>query len=76
MVYNFQKQATNNLNTSYQYSSIMHYGRAAFSIQYRKDSITPHRPDRPDAGHVLLGHHEDQHALRLLNNVSHPKFFI
>uniref|UniRef100_A0A3Q3MVP0 Metalloendopeptidase n=1 Tax=Labrus bergylta TaxID=56723 RepID=A0A3Q3MVP0_9LABR len=26
---------------SYDYSSIMHYGRTAFSIQYGKDSITP-----------------------------------
>ncbi|XP_037607138.1 high choriolytic enzyme 1-like [Sebastes umbrosus] len=41
MAYNFYKQATNNLNTPYNYSSIMHYGRTAFSIQYGKDSITP-----------------------------------
>lgn len=27
MVYNFQKQKTNNLNTPYDYSSVMHYGR-------------------------------------------------
>lgn len=41
MAYNFYKQNTNNLDTPYDYSSIMHYGRTAFSIQYRKDSITP-----------------------------------
>ncbi|XP_044223739.1 high choriolytic enzyme 1-like [Thunnus albacares] len=41
MAYNFYKQNTNNLNTPYDYSSIMHYGRTAFSIQYGRDSITP-----------------------------------
>ncbi|KAG7272247.1 hypothetical protein CRUP_001525 [Coryphaenoides rupestris] len=41
MAYNFHKQNTNNLNTPYDYSSIMHYGRTAFSIQYGRDSITP-----------------------------------
>uniref|UniRef100_A0A3P8VLJ3 Metalloendopeptidase n=1 Tax=Cynoglossus semilaevis TaxID=244447 RepID=A0A3P8VLJ3_CYNSE len=41
MAYNFYKQSTNNLNTPYDYSSIMHYGRTAFSIQYGRDSITP-----------------------------------
>ncbi|XP_076011411.1 high choriolytic enzyme 1-like [Genypterus blacodes] len=41
MAYNFHKHRTNNLNTPYDYSSIMHYGRTAFSIQYGQDSITP-----------------------------------
>uniref|UniRef100_A0A667YY15 Metalloendopeptidase n=1 Tax=Myripristis murdjan TaxID=586833 RepID=A0A667YY15_9TELE len=41
MAYNFHKQYTNNLDTPYDYSSIMHYGRTAFSVQYGKDSITP-----------------------------------
>ncbi|XP_034535939.1 high choriolytic enzyme 2-like [Notolabrus celidotus] len=41
MAYNFYKQSTNNLNTPYDYSSIMHYGRTAFSIAYGRDSITP-----------------------------------
>ncbi|XP_035508673.1 high choriolytic enzyme 1-like [Morone saxatilis] len=41
MAYNFYKQATNNLNTPYDYSSIMHYGKTAFSIQLGRDSITP-----------------------------------
>ncbi|XP_050949652.1 hatching enzyme 1.2 [Labeo rohita] len=39
--YNFQKKDTNNLNTPYDYNSIMHYGRTAFAIQYGKETITP-----------------------------------
>uniref|UniRef100_A0A3P9MHS1 Metalloendopeptidase n=1 Tax=Oryzias latipes TaxID=8090 RepID=A0A3P9MHS1_ORYLA len=39
--YNFNKHDTNNLNTPYDYSSIMHYGRDAFSIAHGRDSITP-----------------------------------
>ncbi|XP_062247927.1 high choriolytic enzyme 1-like [Platichthys flesus] len=39
--YNFYKKDTNNLNTPYDYTSIMHYGRTAFSIQRGRDSITP-----------------------------------
>uniref|UniRef100_A0A4W6G1Z5 Metalloendopeptidase n=2 Tax=Lates calcarifer TaxID=8187 RepID=A0A4W6G1Z5_LATCA len=41
MAYNFYRESTNNLNTPYDYSSIMHYGRTAFSIQYGMETITP-----------------------------------
>ncbi|XP_013873453.1 high choriolytic enzyme 1 [Austrofundulus limnaeus] len=39
--YNFEKHDTNNLDTPYDYSSIMHYGKDAFSVAPGKDSITP-----------------------------------
>ncbi|XP_063737870.1 high choriolytic enzyme 1-like [Eleginops maclovinus] len=39
--FNFYRQATNNLNTPYDYTSIMHYGKTAFSSQWGKDTITP-----------------------------------
>nr|BAG12770.1 hatching enzyme [Scleropages formosus]BAI68350.1 hatching enzyme [Scleropages formosus] len=39
--YNFEKQNTNNQNTPYDYGSVMHYGRTAFTIQYGMETITP-----------------------------------
>ncbi|XP_051959958.1 hatching enzyme 1.2-like [Xyrauchen texanus] len=40
-VSNFELKDTNNLNTTYDYTSIMHYGRTSFTIQSGKATITP-----------------------------------
>ncbi|XP_059508206.1 embryonic protein UVS.2-like [Stegostoma tigrinum] len=39
--YNFVKMDTNNLGTTYDYSSVMHYGRYAFSKDRRSVTIVP-----------------------------------
>ncbi|XP_031413876.1 hatching enzyme 1.2-like [Clupea harengus] len=41
MTHNFKKQRTNNLNTPYDYSSVMHYGRTAFTVLNGRETITP-----------------------------------
>ncbi|XP_043079071.1 hatching enzyme 1.2-like [Puntigrus tetrazona] len=50
MAYNFQKQNTNNQNTPYDYGSVMHYGRTAFSIQPGLETITPIPDDTVEIG--------------------------
>ncbi|XP_034756922.1 low choriolytic enzyme-like [Etheostoma cragini] len=57
---NFQKQDTNNLNTPYDYSSIMHYGRTAFA-KPGLDSIIP----IPDSS-VPIGQRSDLSKLDIL----------
>ncbi|XP_023285736.1 low choriolytic enzyme-like [Seriola lalandi dorsalis] len=48
-VYNFQKKDTDNLNTPYDYSSIMHYGRTAFG-KFGAETITPIRDPSASVG--------------------------
>nr|BAJ23948.1 hatching enzyme [Alepocephalus longiceps] len=60
-VYNFHKQNSNNLNTPYDYSSIMHYGRTAFAIQYGQETITP----IPDSS-VEIGQRQDMSDIDIL----------
>ncbi|XP_028253705.1 low choriolytic enzyme-like [Parambassis ranga] len=47
MQYNFDKKDTNNLNTPYDYSSIMHYGRTAFAKSGSETIIPIPNPSVP-----------------------------
>ncbi|KAK3510037.1 hypothetical protein QTP70_026244 [Hemibagrus guttatus] len=57
---NFNLKNTNNLNTLYDYSSVMHYGRTAFSIN-GLDTITP----IPDPS-VNIGQRKELSAIDIL----------
>uniref|UniRef100_A0AAY4EBB3 Metalloendopeptidase n=1 Tax=Denticeps clupeoides TaxID=299321 RepID=A0AAY4EBB3_9TELE len=61
MAYNFDKQNTNNQNTPYDYSSVMHYAKDAFTIQYGLDTITP----IPDSS-VPIGQRMDMSSIDIL----------
>ncbi|GAA6112078.1 hatching enzyme 1.2-like [Tachysurus ichikawai] len=56
----FKLRNTNNLNTTYDYSSVMHYGRTAFSIN-DLDTITP----IPDPS-VEIGQRQELSAIDIL----------
>ncbi|XP_016406889.1 high choriolytic enzyme 1-like [Sinocyclocheilus rhinocerous] len=58
---NFQIRNTNNQNTTYDYGSIMHYGKTAFTTQAGKETITP----IPDAT-VAIGQRQDLSKLDIL----------
>uniref|UniRef100_A0A8C2H405 Metalloendopeptidase n=1 Tax=Cyprinus carpio TaxID=7962 RepID=A0A8C2H405_CYPCA len=58
---NFQIQNTNNQNSKYDYGSIMHVGKTAFTTQAGKDTITP----IPDAT-VAIGQRQDMSNLDIL----------
>lgn len=57
---NFNLQKTNNLNTLYDYSSVMHYGKTAFSVN-GQDTITP----IPDPS-VKIGQRNELSAIDIL----------
>ncbi|XP_071321396.1 hatching enzyme 1.2-like [Trachinotus anak] len=59
--FNFHKRDTNNLNTPYDYSSVMHYGRTAFSSTFGADTITP----IPDSS-VPIGQRDDMSDIDIL----------
>ncbi|XP_027134478.1 high choriolytic enzyme 1-like isoform X1 [Larimichthys crocea] len=60
-VFDFHKMDTNNLNTPYDYSSIMHYGRTYFSSTFGADTITP----IPDSS-VPIGQRVDMSDIDIL----------
>ncbi|XP_042364986.1 hatching enzyme 1.2-like [Plectropomus leopardus] len=59
--FNFHKKDTNNLNTPYDYSSVMHYGRTAFTSEFGVDTITP----IPDSS-VPIGQRDDMSDIDIL----------
>ncbi|XP_059214598.1 hatching enzyme 1.2-like [Centropristis striata] len=58
---NFHKADTNNLNTPYDYSSLMHYGRTAFASVYGEETITP----IPDSS-VPIGQREEMSDIDII----------
>ncbi|KAK2839705.1 hypothetical protein Q5P01_013445 [Channa striata] len=58
-IHNFKKQVTNNLNSPYDYSSVMHYGRYAFS-----DGGGPTIIPKPDP-YIPIGQRDGPSALDL-----------
>ncbi|XP_019962869.2 hatching enzyme 1.2 isoform X3 [Paralichthys olivaceus] len=60
-VFDFHKMDTNNLNTPYDYSSVMHYGRTAFAETFGAETITP----IPDSS-VPIGQREDMSDIDIL----------
>ncbi|XP_034458954.1 high choriolytic enzyme 1-like [Hippoglossus hippoglossus] len=59
--FNFHKMDTNNLNTPYDYSSVMHYGRTDFAETFGAETITP----IPDSS-VPIGQREDMSDIDIL----------
>ena len=60
-IINFQRKNTNNLDTPYDYSSIMHYGKTAFSAPAGAETITP----IPDSS-VQIGQRVDMSDIDIL----------
>uniref|UniRef100_A0A3P9AAJ2 Metalloendopeptidase n=1 Tax=Esox lucius TaxID=8010 RepID=A0A3P9AAJ2_ESOLU len=59
---NFDKQITNNLDSPYDYSSVMHYGNKAFSINGKETITTIPKPNMPIGQRVSMS---DSDILRI-----------